>query len=103
MHASDLLLLRRPCARAGSILGLATSPHPPYRRPDAKAGRSKAAGFIRSGRLLLVVIDFAELRVDDVVLGLPVAAWAGAAVARRSASSLLGLIHGLAELHLRLH
>src|ERR1700684_2650351 len=54
---------------------------------------------MRSG-LLLVVVDFAEFRIDDIVLGLR--AGLGAAVARLAAR-LLGLIHGLAKLHLRLH
>src|SRR5271168_3729867 len=68
--------------------------------PKTRAGRFDAAGFIRSGRLLLVVVDFAEFRIDDVVLGLSVAA--RAAVARR-ATRLLSLVHGFAKLHLRLH
>src|SRR6202451_2177203 len=54
---------------------------------------------MRSG-LLLVVVYFAEFCIDDIVLGLR--AGLGAAVARRAAR-LLGLIHGLAKLHLRLH
>src|ERR1700722_3615289 len=53
-------------------------------------------------RLLLVVVDFTELGVDHVVLGL--AARSGALAGGSGGSSRLGrLVHSLAKLHLRLH
>src|SRR5499426_4516534 len=67
------------------------------RRPPWAAG---SGGLL----VLLVVIDLGELRIDDVFLR-PAGAAARAAVTTLTAArTLLGLpVHGLAELHRRLH
>ena len=79
---SDLLSLRRvsrggPCSDAKA--GVAETParssaqprRPPSRRPlKAHAGRPRSGRLHSFSRLLLVVVDFVEVGVDDVVLGL---------------------------------
>jgi hypothetical protein len=65
--------MRAFAARDRAVPTTAKSPPAIPASPKTRAGRLDAAGFIRSGRLLLVVVDFAEFRIDDVVLGLSVA------------------------------
>src|SRR6202050_3802014 len=73
----------------------------PSKTPSLPAGEG-ARRLRKLRRLILLVVDFAELGVDHVVLGL--AARSRDLAGGTGGSRRLGrLVHSLAKLHLRLH